>query len=242
MNADLERVIALQRLDSATHDAQRRLAEEPERLKAFDARLEAARAAVAGARERLTGNQTARRTIEKELAVHQGRLSKFRDQLMSVKTNVEYQAMQKEIEFAQTEVKAYEDRILEGMLEADDLTAAVKRAEADLVAEQKAVEADRKVYAAELAAVRGALERTTAERIELVRALSPQVLSTFELVARRRNGVAVAAARDGICTICHVRMRPQVFNIVRGNDEIVQCDSCQRILYFAPAAAAAPAS
>jgi hypothetical protein len=242
MNADLERVIALQRLDSATHDAQRRLAEEPERLKAFDARLEAARAAVAGARERLTGNQTARRTIEKELAVHQGRLSKFRDQLMSVKTNVEYQAMQKEIEFAQTEVKAYEDRILEGMLEADDLTAAVKRAEADLVAEQKAVEADRKVYAAELVAVRGALERTTAERIELVRALSPQVLSTFELVARRRNGVAVAAARDGICTICHVRMRPQVFNIVRGNDEIVQCDSCQRILYFAPAAAAAPAS
>jgi predicted nucleic acid-binding Zn-ribbon protein len=242
MNADLERVIALQRLDSATHDAQRRLAEEPDRLKAFDARLEAARAAVAGAKERLTGNQTARRTIEKELAVHQGRLSKFRDQLMSVKTNVEYQAMQKEIEFAQTEVKAFEDRILEGMLEADDLTAAVKRAEADSVAEQKAVEADRKAYAAELATVRGALERTTAERIELVRALSPQVLSTFELVARRRNGVAVAAARDGVCTICHVRMRPQVFNIVRGNDEIVQCDSCQRILYFAPAAAAAPAS
>ena len=35
MLPDLERVIALQRLDSATHDAQRRLAEEPERLKAF---------------------------------------------------------------------------------------------------------------------------------------------------------------------------------------------------------------
>ncbi len=39
--------------------------------------------------------------------------------------------MQKEIAFAQTEVKTLEDKILERMLEADDLTAAVKRAEAE---------------------------------------------------------------------------------------------------------------
>jgi predicted nucleic acid-binding Zn-ribbon protein len=238
MLPDLERVIALQRLDSANHDAQRRLAQEPERMKAFEARLDAATAAVAAAKERLAENQTARRAIEKDVAVHQGRLSKFRDQLMSVKTNVEYQAMQKEIEFAQTEVKTHEDRILERMLEADDLTAAVKRAEAEAAAEQKSVDADRKAYAAELAAVREALARNTAERAELVRALSPQVLATFDLVAKRRQGVGVAEARDGICTICHVRMRPQVFNIVRRNEEIVQCDSCQRILYFVPVAAA----
>ena len=235
MNADLERVIALQRIDSAAHDAQRRLAEEPERLKAFDARVEAARVAVAGAKERLAENQTARRSIEKDLAVHQGRLSKFRDQLMSVKTNVEYQAMQKEIEFAQHEVKAYEDKILEGMLEADDLTAAVKRAETESAAEQKAVETERKAYAADLAGVGEALERLTAERAEVVSSLSPQVLSTFELVSRRRNGVAVAEARDGICTICHVRMRPQVFNTVLRNEEILQCDHCNRIFYYVPA-------
>ena len=239
MNADLERVIALQRIDSAAHDAQRRLAEEPERLRAFDARVESARAAVAAAKERLAENQSARRSIEKDLAVHQGRLSKFRDQLMAVKTNVEYQAMQKEIEFAQHEVKAYEDKILEGMLEADDLTAAVKRAEAESAAEQKAVEADRKTFGAELTGVRESLERLTGERAELVRALSPPVLAMFELVARRRNGIAVAEAREGICTICHVRLRPQVFNNVRRNEDIVQCDSCQRILFFVPVAATA---
>jgi uncharacterized protein len=242
MLPDLERIIALQRLDSAAQDAQRRLADEPERQKALDARLEAARGGVAAAKERLTENQNARRAIEKELAVHQGRLSKFRDQLMSVKTNVEYQAMQKEIEFAQTEVKGHEDRILERMLEADDLTSALKRAEAELAAEQKAVEADRKAYAAELGGVRESLERITAERSGVVRLLAPQVLATFELVARRRNGVAVAEARDGICTICHVRLRPQVFNTIRRNEAILQCDSCQRIMYFVPVAAAAPTS
>jgi predicted nucleic acid-binding Zn-ribbon protein len=234
MSPDLERLITLQRLDSTAQDAQRRIADEPERQRALDARLEAVRQRVATAKERLSQSQSARREVEKDVAVHQGRLSKFRDQLMSVKTNVEYQAMQKEIGFAQTEVKTLEDKILERMLEADDLAAALKRAEAELASEQKAVEADRRTLTAELADTRATLERITTERADLVAALDPQLMATFDLVARRRNGVAVAEARDGICTICHVRLRPQVFNNVRRNDDIIQCDSCQRILYFVP--------
>jgi predicted nucleic acid-binding Zn-ribbon protein len=239
MNADLERVIALQKLVSAAHDAERRLAEEPDRAKALEARLEAARQRVAAAKEHLTANQNARRAIEKDVALHLGRLSKFRETAMAVKTNEEYHAVQKEIGFAQAEIKTLEDRILELMIDADDLTAVVKRAEADLAGEQKGVEADRRAMAAEMTDLRSSLEKSGAARTELVRQIDPQALAIFELVARRRNGVAVALARDGICTVCHVRLRPQVFNSVLRNDQIIQCDSCHRILYFAPAAAAA---
>jgi hypothetical protein len=237
MNKDLERLIALQRLDSGVLDAQRRVAEEPERLRTLDARLEEVRQRVAAARDQLTASQNARRAIEKDLAVHQGRLSKFRDQLMSVKTNVEYQAMQKEIGFAESEVKALEDKILERMLEADDLSAALKRADAGLAAEQKAVETDRRTLAAEVGETKASLDRMTRERNELVAAVAPQAYAMFELVSRRRNGVAMAEAREGICTICHVRLRPQIFNNVRRNEELIQCDSCNRILYFVPKAA-----
>jgi hypothetical protein len=241
VTADLERLIHLQRLDSAAHDAERRLAEEPERQKALEARLDAARQRVAAAKERLAENQNTRRTIEKDVAVHQGRLSKFRDQLMAVKTNQEYQAMQKEIEFAQAEVKSIEDKILERMIDADELTSLVKRAEAELAADQKAVDADRRAMGVEIADLKATLERLAGERSAIVAALDPQTLLMFEKVAGRRNGVAVAEARDGICTICHVRLRPQVFNTVRRNDQITQCDSCQRILYFVPAAVPATA-
>jgi predicted nucleic acid-binding Zn-ribbon protein len=194
---------------------------------------------VADAKARLANNQNARRAIEKDVAVHQGRLSKFREQAMAVKTNQEYHAVQKEIGFAQTEIKAHEDKILERMLEADEITAAVKKAEKDLVDEQKSVDADRKAMAAELGELKASLSKIAAEREALVKALDPQVLAIFELVAKRRNGVAVAEARDGICSICHVRLRPQVFNNVRRNDTIIQCDSCQRILHFAAAPAIA---
>src|SRR5258705_13381873 len=144
MNADLERLITLQRLDSAADAARRRLADEPERQKALETRLESARQRVTHAKEQFTANQAARREIDKEVAVHQGRLSKYREQAMAVKTNVEYHAVQKEIGFAQGEIKTLEDRVLEGMLEADELASAAKRAEAELAAEQKAVEAERR--------------------------------------------------------------------------------------------------
>jgi predicted nucleic acid-binding Zn-ribbon protein len=190
MNADLERVIALQRLDSTAHDAQRRLTDEPERTKALDTRLETARQHVASAKERLAENQNARRAIEKDVAVHQGRLSKFREQAMAVKTNQEYHAVQHEIGYAQTEIKTLEDKILEGMLEADELTALVKRTEKELADEQKAVDADRKAMTAEHGELQASLERIAAERSTLVAALDPQVLAIFELIAKRRNGIA----------------------------------------------------
>jgi predicted nucleic acid-binding Zn-ribbon protein len=236
MHPDLERLITLQQLDTAASEARRRLADEPERERAFVARLDVARQAGAAAKERLGENQNARRAIEKDVAVQQGRLSKFRDQLMAVKTNVEYQAMQKEIEFAQAEVKKLEDAVLGRMLEADDLAAELKRAEAQLTAEQKAVDTDRKALAAELGAMKASLDRITQQRAETVASLDRQLLALFETISKRRSGVAVAEARDGICTICHVRLRPQVFNTVRRNDQIVQCDSCNRILYFTPVA------
>ena len=106
------------------------------------------------------------------------------------------------------------------MLEADDLTAAVKKAEAELAAEQKAVDADRKAMAAEHAELQASLERIAARarRRSSPRSTS-SVLAIFEqVVASAATASRVAEARDGICTICHVRLRPQVFNTVRRNE------------------------
>jgi len=242
MNDDLERLIALQRLDSTAADANRRVADEPERQKAFDARLDAARLSVAAAKEHLAANKAARAALEKEVAVHQSRLSKYRDQLMAVKTNVEFTAVNKEIGFAQGEIKAIEDQVLERMLEGDELAAVVKRADAALAAEEKAVDAERHAMTVDLDALRASLESLAVQRVTLVEALDKTALLIFEQVARKRNGVAVAEARDGICTICHVRLRPQVFNTVRRNESILQCDICNRILYFVPVPAAAVAA
>jgi len=184
MNQDLERLITLQRLDTATDAARRTLASEPERDAALAARLAAAEQSVLSAKARLADSQNARRAIEKDVAVHQGRLSKFREQAMAVKTNQEYHAVQKEIGFAQSEIKALEDKILERMIEADELTAALKKAETDLAADRKAIESDRRALGEERTDLEASLQRMTRERAEIVAGLDPQLIRIFEQVAR----------------------------------------------------------
>jgi predicted nucleic acid-binding Zn-ribbon protein len=121
------------------------------------------------------------------------------------------------------------------MVEADALSADVKAAEAVFAAKKKEIEAQKKEMASELAGVETTLKSATAERSALLTQIDQRLVSTFEQVARVRKGIAVTTAtRDGLCSVCHVRLRPQVFQLIRQNDTIVQCDSCQRILYYVP--------
>jgi predicted nucleic acid-binding Zn-ribbon protein len=150
---------------------------------------------------------------------------------MEVKTNREYQAMQKEIEVAQKQVRQLEDRILERMIEADEIAAAVAGAEAGLVAEQGEIDTERRRLEDEARTLQAELERVAVRRQALVSEISAPAMATFELLMGRR-GTAVVEARDGHCTACHVRLRPQAYNDLRRNDSLMQCDSCQRILYF----------
>jgi uncharacterized protein len=211
------------------------MASHPERIAAADARLAEASQVVDAAKERLKDSQEVRRSLEKDAAVYQGRLTKFKDQLSAVKTNREYQAMQHEIATAQQELGAAEEKVLERMLEGDALAAEIKQAETVLAARRKEVEAEKKALAAELAATGQALSEATAARASLVAGLPKPLLALFEQVSKARRGIAIATAtRDGLCSVCHVRLRPQVFQLVRQNDSIIQCDTCQRILYYVP--------
>jgi predicted nucleic acid-binding Zn-ribbon protein len=234
MHADLQRLIHLQELDNTAERLRKRIAEIPQAQQALDSRIAHQTASVDAVKQRVAANQTARREIDKDLAAVQSRLSKFKNQLMEVKTNKEYQAMQKEMGHAEEEVSAHETRMLERMVEADGLAAELKAAEAALKAEQAIVASERTALEAERAADHQQLETTLADRAAVVSQLSAEALRTFERVAHIRKGLAMAEARDGLCVVCHVRLRPQVFNDVRRNDQLIQCESCSRILYYVP--------
>jgi predicted nucleic acid-binding Zn-ribbon protein len=235
MSPDLQRLTQLQQLDSTINDARHRIASYPQRLADVEARLSAAAHAVEQARQHLKDNQEARRTLEKDAALYQGRLAKFKDQLAAVKTNREYTAMQHEIAAAEGELGSAEEKVLERMVEADALTAEVKQHEMAMAARQKEIDAEKKELAEEIAGLEASLAKASETRATVVKDMEPRLIALFEQVAKVRKGIALCTAtRDGLCSVCHVRLRPQVFQMVRQNDQIIQCDSCQRILYYIP--------
>jgi predicted nucleic acid-binding Zn-ribbon protein len=239
MDADLDRLIRLQQTDTFIEQARRRIADHPALVQALDSRLASATAALEAAKARAAENQAARRAVEKDLAMIQARLSKFKDQLMEVKTNKEYTAMLKEIDVAQHEVRQLEDKILERMLEADELAAKQKDADAALAADKSLIAQERTQIEEETRRLERDFEEAVARRAQIVAEVSPALLGTYETV-RGRRGSAVVEVRGGYCSACHVRLRPQIANTLRRNEMIFQCESCQRVLWIPPQAAAMP--
>ncbi len=235
MAPELERLIELQRLDTIIADARAKMTAHPQRLADADARLAEATQVLEAAKQRLKDSHTARSEAEKNASIYQARLTKFKDQLAAVKTNREYTAMQHEIATAQTELGVAEEKVLERMMESDGISADIKQAEAHLADRRKATDAEKKALADELTTVEQSLQSALEARASVITQVGSQTMAVFEQVARARKGIAMCmATRDGLCSVCHVRLRPSVFQQVRQNSGVVQCESCQRILYYVP--------
>ncbi len=235
MSPDIERLLQLQHLATTIDEARQEIAAHPQRLADAETRLGEATQAVDAAKQRLKTSQDARRDLEKEAAVFQGRLTKFKDQLSAVKTNREFTAMQHEIDAATRDLGVVEEKVLERMMEADAVAVEVKQAEGELASQKKAIEAEKKTLTEELATVEASLKTASDARAALVAQTDPNLIARFEQVAKARKGIALSRATyDGLCTACHVRLRPHVFQQIRQNDAIIQCDSCQRIMYYQP--------
>jgi uncharacterized protein len=233
MSPELERLIKLQEVESRAAEAQRRIAESPAQIEALDAKLTAARDAVVAAQQALADNQASRRNLDRDLIAAQQRLSKYKEQLMAVKTNNEYHAMQHQIAAADADVARIEELVIINMVEADDAAAKVKAAEAALTRDEALIVRERGTIEAEVAEKKSVLQQTSRDREALTADIARGARDLFDRVLKARQGIAVAPAIDGHCSICHVRLRPQVYHTIVRNEEIVQCDSCQRILYFA---------
>ncbi len=227
-------LLALQDLETRAEDARKRLADAPVRIGALDARLADATQALDKAKAALAESQAAKRELEKEAAVAQQRVSKYKEQLMQAKDNKQFHALQHEIATFSAEVERIEGIELERMLESDERGAVVKAAEAKLAADKKSAAAEKAAIEADAATVKTTLATLLSERAELVKTIEPRLLATFEQVAKGRKGIGIARAVDGLCQACRVRLRPHLYNQLRVGDQIIQCESCVRILYWIP--------
>ena len=233
MNPDLAKLIDLQATENEIKRIDAALLELPRRREALAARLAQEGAQLTAARDGLANTQKRRRQSEVALQDLEGRRSKYKGQLMEVKTNKEYQAMLHEIEAVEREIRAVEDRILEDMEAGENLSAAMTREQgvfAEAETDHKRAVAELEVEARKLEADR---QRWQGERDSLAQGLPAELIERHERVARRR-GVAVCEVRDGTCQECRMVLRPQMYVELKRNDQITECPSCSRILYYMP--------
>src|SRR6202051_2724513 len=233
MLPDIEKLLELQTADKEIRKLQEEVAALPKRVAVIEQKLAGTKAQLEKAQAAAKGDEANRKKFEANIKDLQGKISKYRDQSLDVKTNEQYKALLHEIEFAETEIRLNEDRILEVMVNVDARDKEVKAAEAELKAETAEIEKEKEDARRVTAEDQKKLSEWNAKRDSLRHGISEDVLRQYERVAKFR-GTGLAEVRDQKCMGCQVMLRPQTYNEVR-NGEIIVCGSCPRVLYFDPA-------
>jgi uncharacterized protein len=234
MNPDLERLIELEKVDREVARLSDEVAALPRRVAAIQEKLAEHNAAVEKAKARIKGNESSRRQFEADIKGFQEKIAKYRSQSSSVKTNDEYRALMHEVEFAEKQIGGCEDKILELMISLENEEKALKQAEAELKTEAADVEKEKAEARVRTAEDERLLAGLKEKRSALRAGVNESALAHYDRVMRQRKS-AISEARDQKCLACFVMLRPQIWQELRGNEQIVTCSSCGRILYFDPA-------
>ena len=231
MNPDLRNLIALQDIELKIAGLQKEASDVPNKIQNLNNELQRVKTEHDARVAHMKEMAARRRSLEGEVDVLRSKLSRLKDQLMAVKTNKEYTAMLHEIQLAEAQIRGEEDRILELMEETEGKEKNLKGEEQGMLKKSAELQEAIRQTNQSVPLLEAELARLREQRTLMESQIGQELLARYRRIAEARKGVALAEAKDELCTACHVRIRPQMYAELMRTDNIHVCDSCSRILF-----------
>jgi uncharacterized protein len=231
VNPELRNLVALQDLELKISVLQKQVSDIPNQSQSMNAELQRIKdehqAKVTHAKE-LANN---RRILEGQVDLSRSKLSRLKDQLMAVKTNKEYTAMLHEIQLVEAQIRGEEDKILEFMEEMEGQENSLKEAEKEMLRHCAEIQENIRKSNESAPQLEADLSQMNEEKASIESRIPSELLARYRRIAEARKGVALAEAKDELCSACHIRIRPQMYADLLRTENIQSCDSCSRILF-----------
>ena len=235
MKAELEKLIALQNLDTTIRRLEKELEAIPQRRAEIEREFDQRAFEIRALETRRDEAKHTRARLENEVVEQRGRLERAERNLMNSKKQDEYTAAIREADAARKQISTLETQILEQMETLEKADAALSERADEIATLNSDRETRLKAFDEETQRQSQQLITARAERDQVFANLPKPMSAMYSRIsARIRDGVAVAEARNRSCTACFMALRPQVMAEIRRGEEIITCDNCGRILFYAP--------
>jgi predicted nucleic acid-binding Zn-ribbon protein len=239
VKAELQKLVALQNLDTTIRKLEKDLESIPERRAEIENEFDQRASDIKGLENRRDESKRERARLENEVVEQRGRVERAERNLMSSKKPDEYTAAIREADAARKQINALETQILEQMEALDKVEGELSERADEIASLNSDREAKLKVFDEETRIQSEQLVASRGERDQVFANLPKQLSGLYSRISTRiRDGIAVAEARNGACTACFMALRPQVMAEVRRGGEVITCDNCNRILYWLPSESA----
>ncbi|HZP26796.1 MAG TPA: C4-type zinc ribbon domain-containing protein [Dehalococcoidia bacterium] len=226
-------LFALQEIDLAIDQRERRLAEIEEDLQEPEA-LITARQALEDVRQQQSQLQAQQRDLDLQTSEVRDKASQLESKLYSgtVHSPKELQDLQEDMMSVRRQASAREDALLAIMVETEDMAAALAQAEEALRAEERIWDEARSHLVEEKSRIESELADLRTRRQGSSSDVDQPALQLYARLRDRRQGIAVARVERGMCQGCRISLPMSTLQKARSANNLVQCVSCERILYM----------
>ncbi len=196
--------------------------------------LDEARAAVAEEEDRLAGLERERRERESESEDLQAKAAVAEDKLYggSIKNPKELSSIQEQLKNYHAKIKDLDDKTLNIMEEIEAVEHALAARRDELVKMEQEWQAEQESLRREQSELSAMLSELEGKRNELASRIEKDILDLYHALRHKRQGKAIAKVEQGICQGCRIALPMSELQRVKTGQNIVQCGSCERILYL----------
>ena len=233
MQAELEKLLILQDRDQKIRQIGLEIKTLPQQRKNLEAQLAATAASLESLKQRARQLEVDRKKLELDVGTRQSSISRLKTQQYETRKNDEFSAMGREIERYQQEISGLEDQELELMEQADKLRAEISTAEKMAAAGRDSVNRQLADLEEKSKTLQTQLEQFKSERAQLAQNIEEDVVERYERLFASKGDAAIVAVEHGVCTGCHMKVTTATVVQVKSGNEIVSCEQCGRILYWA---------
>jgi len=220
----------LQQLDLEIKVIEEKLRKYPQEISRYEEDLENAKNSIAEATKELEQIKRNKKEMEQQLEENQLTIKKAEKRLFEIKTYKEYEALQKEISETKKANASLEEGILQLMEVIENLEKHIIDKQSELTEREQESEKLITDYKRKIKDLKITHENKQLEKGKIISIIDPEILPLYERI-KTRNGIAIAPARNEVCTGCHMKIPPQLFNEVLTLSRMIQCPNCGRILY-----------
>ena len=173
------------------------------------------------------------KNLEGEIESHKATITKYKNQLLELKSNEQYRALLSEIKLHENKCVDIEDQILTSMMTSDEKDSLITQSEANLKESEQNLNDRADEIKQAIARVDEEIKQLQDTRLKLKEDINPQAMRLYERVMKNKGELkAMVPVVDSTCQGCYMKMTPNDVIEVRKSHKIQTCENCARILYW----------
>lgn len=226
----IKTLVKMQKIDDVIVSLKKQVESLPKKLKNLQDALENANQVVTKKKAILDDILKAQKAIELELNSNNDLIEKYQNQLLSIKTNKEYKALNSEIALLNSKNSKLEEDELGLMENESEAKNSLAEANKSVNKAQNELEGKEDEINREIKNLESSIKAQREERNSFAKNLPPDLVRRYATLLKHKNRKAVVFNNNNACSCCGYIIRPQIQVELIDAEKILYCDNCGRIL------------